>query len=168
VVVGKVLRSMKTLDYFSLFGLPQSFNQEEAEIKSRYYQLQKHVHPDNFIQASEQEKQLALFQATRVNEAYQTLKNPLKRAIYLLKLSGIDVQNETNVVLPQEILTEQFELRERMDELSKEEIERRFLMKQKEVAKSLDSDPIQLKKARLGVYEMQFYAKLLEELSACL
>ena len=98
------------MNYFQLFGLTAKFTIDSAKLSELYQTLQKTVHPDKFVTASEQEKRLAVQWATQVNQAYNTLKRPLLRAIYLLELKEIKV--ETNPHLAGTFLMEQVELRE--------------------------------------------------------
>lgn len=160
-------------NYFTLFGLTQAYNQERAKIKTRYLELQKMVHPDNFADATAHEKMLAVHYAATVNEAYQTLCDPLKRAIYLLKLEGIDTQNETDLKMPTEFLMEQMAFRERLEvaednpqEITsiKNSIEEAFLNCQQDLILALEKHPKQLSEAALCVKKMQFYARLNEKL----
>ena len=67
-------------DHFSLFELPASFRLDAALLDRRYLEMQSRVHPDRFASAGDAERRLSLQWATRVNEAYQTLKKPLPRA----------------------------------------------------------------------------------------
>ncbi len=83
-------------NHFELFGLPARFAVDTAALEARYLELQREVHPDRFAAASQAEQRVSTQLATRVNEAYQTLKSPLKRAGYLLQLRGVDPQFETN------------------------------------------------------------------------
>ena len=102
--------------HFELFGLPARFSVDVAVLEARYRELQREVHPDRFASASQAEQRVSMQLATRVNEAYQTLKSPLRRAGYLLQLNGVDPQFETNTSMPPEFLTEQLELREALEE----------------------------------------------------
>ena len=86
-----------------------------AALEARYRELQREVHPDRFAAASPAEQRVSMQLATRVNEAYQTLKSPLKRAEYLLELQGVDPELETNTAMPPEFLAEQMERRERLE-----------------------------------------------------
>lgn len=103
-------------DYFSLFGLPRLFRLDSLALDSRYRELAAQVHPDRYTQASDAERRLSLQWATRVNEAYQTLKSPLPRAQYLLTLAGNDIGAQTNTAMPSEFLMEQMEWREAVAE----------------------------------------------------
>jgi molecular chaperone HscB len=84
-------------------------------LETRYHELQREVHPDRFAAASEAEQRVSMQLATRVNEAYQTLKSPLRRAGYLLQLHGVDPEFETNTSMPGEFLADQMERRERLE-----------------------------------------------------
>ena len=102
--------------HFELFGLPQHFNVDAAALDARYRELQREVHPDRFATASDTEKRLSMQMAVRVNEAYQTLKSPLRRARYLVELMGADIGAETNTAMPADFLAEQMEWREGLEE----------------------------------------------------
>jgi molecular chaperone HscB len=102
--------------YFELFGQPARFAVDTGALEARYRELQREVHPDRFATAPQAEQRVSLQLATRVNEAYQTLKSPLKRAEYLLLLNGVDAQFETNTSMPPEFLVGQLELREALEE----------------------------------------------------
>ena len=103
-------------DHFSLFELPRSFRLDSSVLDKRYREVQAQVHPDKFVQAGDAERRLSLQWATRVNEAYQTLKKPLARAQYLLKIADHDVDAENNTAMPPEFLMEQMEWREAVAE----------------------------------------------------
>ncbi len=102
-------------DHFELFGLPARFAVDAAALESRYHELQREVHPDRFAAAPDAERRVSMQLATRVNEAYQTLKSPLRRAVYILKLRGVDPEFETNTAMPPEFLVEQMSWRERIE-----------------------------------------------------
>ncbi|QSA99225.1 Fe-S protein assembly co-chaperone HscB [Methylococcus sp. EFPC2] len=101
-------------NYFELFQLPQDFRLDLGKLDSHYLELQTRVHPDKSAHLSDAEKRLSLQWATLANEAYQTLKRPLDRARYLLKIHGIDTQEENNTAMPTEFLLEQIEWREEL------------------------------------------------------
>src|SRR5258708_26641554 len=102
-------------NHFELFGLPARFAVDAAALEARYHELQREVHPDRFAAASEAERRVSMQLATRVNEAYQTLKSPLRRAVYILQLRGVDPKFETNTAMPPEFLMEQISWRERIE-----------------------------------------------------
>lgn len=105
-----------TRDYFSLFGLPRCQAIDELKLEGLYRDVQSKVHPDKHVHLSDADQRQAMQWATRVNEAYLTLKNPLKRAEYLLRLLGHDPQIEHNTAMPAEFLMHQMELREAVEE----------------------------------------------------
>lgn len=102
--------------YFELFGLPALFAIDIARLDQAYRQLQGEVHPDRFAAASDSERTQSLQWATHANEAYQTLKNPLTRARYLLQLHGVDTQEESNTAMPADFLLRQMEWREAIED----------------------------------------------------
>jgi len=101
-------------DYFSLFGLPQRFALDVADLSERYRQLQKLAHPDRFATASKAQQRLALSMAGRLNDAYATLKKPMARAAYLLSLRQMNVFDETDTAMPMDFLERQMDLREKL------------------------------------------------------
>lgn len=103
------------MDYFTLFNLPIHFNVETSSLSSRYQELQRQYHPDRYATASDSEKLQSIQQTAMINDAYQTLKDPLRRAEYLLSLHGIDVRNEQQTMRDTAFLMEQLELREELD-----------------------------------------------------
>jgi len=102
-------------NHFELFGVPVQFAVDAAELDRRYHELQREVHPDRFAAAADTERRVSMQLATRVNEAYQTLKSPLRRAVYILQLRGVDPEFETNTAMPPEFLMEQMSWRERIE-----------------------------------------------------
>ena len=103
-------------NHFELFQLPQQFAVDAAALDSAYRDVQGRVHPDRFVNATDAEKRVAMQWATRANEAYQTLKNPQKRAQYLCELNGVDLQTESNTAMPAAFLMQQMEWREELDD----------------------------------------------------
>jgi len=107
-------------NHFELFGLPALFAVDAAALEARYHELQREVHPDRFAAAADAERRVSMQLATRVNEAYQTLKSPLRRAVYILQLRGMDPGLETNTAMPPDFLMEQMSWRERIEAGSEE------------------------------------------------
>jgi molecular chaperone HscB len=103
-------------NHFELFGMPVGFVIDGRELALRYRELQKVVHPDRFAAAGEHSQRLSLQGATLVNEAFGTLKDPLKRAQYLLSLKGVDPDRQATLNDP-EFLMQQMELREALDQV---------------------------------------------------
>jgi molecular chaperone HscB len=103
-------------DDFALFGLPRRHAQERAKLDARWRELQAQVHPDKFAAESAAAKRVAMQWAVRVNEAYQRLKDPVKRAAYLCELNGVPVHSESNTSMPTGFLMQQMAWREALDE----------------------------------------------------
>jgi len=106
-----------TSDFFTLFGLPLSFEVNISELTSRYREMQRAVHPDRFANASDAERRISMQMAARVNEGFVKLKDPLTRSRYLLELSGIEI-NDAETSLDNLFLMEQMELREQLSDLA--------------------------------------------------
>ncbi|RZI40979.1 Fe-S protein assembly co-chaperone HscB [Herbaspirillum sp. HC18] len=103
-------------NHFELFHLPQRFAVDQSALDKAYHEVQNQVHPDKFTNATDTEKRVAMQWATRANEAYQTLRNPFKRAAYLCELNGVDLQTESNTAMPREFLMQQMEWREALED----------------------------------------------------
>jgi molecular chaperone HscB len=103
-------------NHFDLFQLPETFDIDQERLDAAYREVQGRVHPDRFVNASDTEKRVAMQWATRANEAYQTLRNPQKRAQYLCELHGVDLQTESNTAMPMDFLMQQMEWREALDD----------------------------------------------------
>ena len=99
-------------NHFQLFGLPVSFALDTEMLAERYRILRQTVHPDLFATAGDREKRLALQASTLVNEAYQTLRDPLARASYLLLVRGASLGDDQQTTQDMAFLMEQMELRE--------------------------------------------------------
>ncbi|WP_434662225.1 Fe-S protein assembly co-chaperone HscB [Paraburkholderia sp. A3BS-1L] len=102
--------------HFVLFGLPEQFALDADALAHAYRAVQAQVHPDRFAAAGEAQKRVAMQWATRANEAYQTLRDPLKRATYLLHLRGIEVGAENNTAMEPAFLMQQMEWREAIED----------------------------------------------------
>lgn len=103
-------------NHFELFGLPARFAIDLDTLDQHYRKIQAEVHPDRFVSSSSAERLRSMQLATQANEAYQTLKNPTVRARYLLKINGIDTQEESNTAMPPDFLMLQMEWREAIEE----------------------------------------------------
>jgi molecular chaperone HscB len=165
-------------NYFDLFGLTPAFRFDGAMLDRAYRQLQTEVHPDRFAGASDAQRRKALQSSARVNEAYRALKDPVRRAQYLLRLHDIDVVGETDTALPLDFLERQLERRERAadaqaagdaDALSALLADARAEGRAVEdvLAGMLDRDHA-FATARTQVRELTFLAKLAEDLDAML
>lgn len=109
---------MKSLqsDDFELFGLARCFAQERAALDARWKDLQRQAHPDKFTAQGAAAQRVAMQWSVRINEAYQRLKDPLKRAAYLCELHGAPVNAENNTAMPASFLMQQMQWREELDE----------------------------------------------------
>ena len=103
-------------NFFTLLDLEPAFQVDLAHLEQSYRALQAQVHPDKFSSAGDAERRLSMQCSTHVNEAYQTLKQPMQRARYLLSLHGVDTQEETNTAMPADFLMQQMEWREAIGE----------------------------------------------------
>jgi len=103
-------------NHFELLGLPVGFSVDASRLERGYRDLQSRVHPDRFAAGSEAERRVAMQWATRANEAYRTLRDPLARARYLLQLKGFDTEEESNTSMPADFLMQQMEWREAVAE----------------------------------------------------
>ena len=101
---------------FEIFGLPCQFELDSAALSASYLRLQSQTHPDRFANSSAQEKRLAVQWATRVNEAYKRLQNPMERAIYWCELNGENPRGQQSN-LPPALLMQQMEWREALEEI---------------------------------------------------
>ncbi len=119
---------------FTLFGLPEQFAQERAAIDTRWKELQRQAHPDRFAAQGAAAQRIAMQWSVRINEAYQRLKEPLKRAAYLCELRGAPINAESNTAMPAAFLMEQMAWREALDDAAS--------------AADLDALDAQLNKAR--------------------
>jgi molecular chaperone HscB len=165
-------------DFFGLFGLPARFQLDGAQLDAQYRALQAQVHPDKFSHLSETERRLAMQWATRVNEAYQTLRKPISRARYLLALRGVDTQEETNTAMPVDFLMAQMEWREAVEEAKQAadadalaELERRLQHEMRDfhqqLALQLDDENHYNPAAAAGtVRKLRFMEKLAEEIAS--
>ena len=103
-------------DDFSLFGLPRRHALDRGALDERWRALQAKVHPDRFVSEGSAAQRLAMQWAVRVNQAYQRLKDPLKRGAYLCELRGAAIEAETNTAMPGAFLMQQMAWREALDD----------------------------------------------------
>jgi molecular chaperone HscB len=101
---------------FELFGLPVQFAQDRAQLDARWKDLQREAHPDKFASQGTAAQRVAMQWSVRINEAYQRLKDPMRRAAYLCELGGAPIQAENNTAMPAVFLMQQMEWREAMDD----------------------------------------------------
>ena len=101
---------------FELFGVPVQFAQDRAQLDARWKELQREAHPDKFAAQGPAAQRLAMQWSVRINEAYQRLKDPLKRASYLCELHGAPINAENNTAMPSVFLMQQMEWREALED----------------------------------------------------
>lgn len=120
------------VDYFSFFGLPPKLNLDVAALEKDFYDLSRKLHPDLSARASGQEQQWSLEQSSLLNDAYRTLRDPIKRTQYLLRLEGVELEEQSKSateqaratgevkkqIVPPGLLEEVFELNMQLEELS--------------------------------------------------
>jgi molecular chaperone HscB len=101
---------------FELFGVPEQFAQDRMVLDARWKALQREAHPDKFAAQGPSAQRVAMQWSVRINEAYQRLKHPLKRASYLCELNGAPINPETNTAMPPAFLIQQIEWHEALDD----------------------------------------------------
>ena len=101
---------------FELFGIPMQFAQDRAQLDARWKELQREAHPDKFAAQGTASQRVAMQWSVRINEAYQRLKDPLRRASYLCELHGSPINAENNTAMPADFLMQQIEWREALDD----------------------------------------------------
>src|SRR5437588_1691152 len=119
------------VDYFTFFGLPRKLSVEVTGLEREFYQLSRKLHPDLYSGAEAREQQWSLEQSSQLNDAYRTLKDPIKRTEYLLRLEGVELEEQSKQateqartsgevkkqVVPPDLLEEVFELNMQLEEL---------------------------------------------------
>ncbi|MCE7566760.1 co-chaperone HscB [Aliivibrio fischeri] len=105
------------MNHFELFGLPNQFELDGGLLSLQFRELQKRFHPDNFATSSERDRLLSIQKAAQINDAYQTLKNPVSRAEYILSEQGHDIRGEQTTMQDPMFLMQQMELREELESL---------------------------------------------------
>ena len=119
------------VDYFTFFGLPRKLNIDVAALDKDYYELSRRLHPDINARAGSKEQEWSLQQSSRLNDAHRTLKDPIKRTHYLLKLEGVQLEEQSKSateqaratgqvkkqIVPPDLLEEVFELNMQLEEL---------------------------------------------------
>jgi molecular chaperone HscB len=114
---GKLLQPGADSDYFSVFGLPRKLRIDLGALEQKFLQLSWKLHPDNFVNAPEGERERSLKKSSELNDAYRVLQDPLARVEYLLHIEGERNEGEKKQQAPPELLEEVFELNESLDEL---------------------------------------------------
>jgi molecular chaperone HscB len=109
----------RSADFFSFLGLPRKLNLDMADFEQRYRALSRQFHPDYFYNAAPAERRASLEKSSYLNDAYRTLRNPVSRVEYLLKLEGLAPQGpeQASKQVPAGLLEEVFALNEELDEV---------------------------------------------------
>src|SRR6266705_4078715 len=118
------------VDYFAFFGLPRKLNLDTAALEREFYSLSRKLHPDIYAGHESQEQEWSLEQSSRLNDAYRTLKDPIRRTEYLLHLEGVELEGQSKAateearktgekkqIVPPDLLEEVFELNMQLEEL---------------------------------------------------
>jgi len=119
------------VDYFTFFGLPRKLNLDVAALDKDFYDLSRKLHPDLNARAGSQEQEWSLQQSSLLNDAHRTLKDPIRRTQYLLKLEGVELDEQSKTateearttgevkkqIVPPDLLEEVFELNMQLEEL---------------------------------------------------
>jgi molecular chaperone HscB len=168
-------------DHFDLLGLPQRYRLDGRELEQRYQALARETHPDRFAQSGDLERRQALLRSTALNEAYRTLRDPLRRAAYLVALHGVSIDGQDregrgSVPLPPEFLGHFLSFREEFADASPEQAtalrsqaegERTGLWKQLETGLDglgVPPAPEQVFAAAQLLLELRYYDRFLAEL----
>ena len=162
-------------DAFAVLGVEKRWDLDASALEKRHKELSRKLHPDRFAKADPRERRHSLEWATQVNDAYKLLRDPLRRAEYLLRLQGIDVTDERRTVADPEFLTEVLEQREaladargqgdttRLEAMGQEARGRR----QAEMARLAQAFGAgALAEAARAVVALRYYDRFLEELEA--
>src|SRR3974377_932818 len=114
---GKMLQLPQQSDYFAMFELPRTLWLEMGALEQKFLQLSWKLHPDNFVNATPEEREISLRRSSELNDAYRTLRDPVARVEYLLAIEGARKEGHNKQQAPPELLEEVFELNESLDEL---------------------------------------------------
>ena len=118
-------------NYFTIFSLPAKLVIDTAALEKSFYALSRRLHPDRFAARSAEEQAAALAESSRLNDAYRTLKDPIARTEYLLKLEGVELEEQSKAateaarasgtakkqIVPEDLLEEAFELNMQLEEM---------------------------------------------------
>jgi molecular chaperone HscB len=150
---------MPSMDYFAIFSLPPHLVIDTPALEKSFYALSRRLHPDRFAARPAAEQEAALAESSRLNDAYRTLRDPIARTEYLLKLEGIELEEQSSAataqaratgtakkqVVPEDLLEEAFELNMQLEEMR--------------MAKKMGEDDPQLRKDLVAA-QSDFDAKL--------
>lgn len=159
-----------TRNYFELFGFAESYSIDQEQLVEKYRAFQNELHPDRFANASDQERRISVQTTAFVNEAYATLQSDLKRAHYLLQLSDIEFNADTETSSDAEFLMQTMELHEEVEEAgnsgqplqSLQELSQQLKKNQQDLINQFDSqfNANDLSAAKDTALKLQFYERL--------
>ena len=162
-----------TRNYFELFGFAENFSIDQEQLAEKYRAFQSALHPDRFANASDQERRISVQTTAYVNEAYATLKNDLKRSHYLLKLSEIEFNADTETSSDAEFLMQTMELHEQVEEASSsqnpldalEGLSKKLKMQQQQLISQFSTqfENSELDAAKDTALKLQFYQRLMNQ-----
>ena len=161
-----------TQNYFELFNLPEKFQIDLEMLQENYRAIQKEIHPDRFATSSENEKVQSMIKSTLANDAYQTLKSPIKRAKYILSLH----KSTEKITLPPDFLMQQMEWEEHFETIEKNsseltEFKSTINKKYKEysllISTQIDDDQ-NWSDAAISIDKLYFIEKLLQKINNAL
>ena len=165
-----------TQNFFELFELDASFDLDTQQLSERYRELQREYHPDRHAHKGEREQRLAVQATAHLNQAFDTLKNPLLRAQYLLQQRGVETGEESRGQLPGAFLMQQMELRESLVEAAEADDPFAELERLEAESKALEAAEYSqfnaalaaedLDSAEVSIRKLQFITKLLREIEA--
>ena len=162
-------------NYFELFGFTPAFDLDTRTLQSEQRRLQSIYHPDRHVDADERARLMSVQMAARVNEAYETLRDPVKRSRYLLEISGAEMADESTTTSDTAFLMEQIELREALDSCRHadnglercDEIETQLVRRADELANNFVAlfERGDLEAAQEASRKMQFLQRIHQQLS---
>jgi molecular chaperone HscB len=166
----KKIQPPAPIDHFERLGLPRDFEIGAKNLEVAYFALQRQLHPDLFVNKSDKEKALSMQQTMDLNQAFETLKSPLKRAEYILSLNGITVNiDNANTKPSQEILMESLETRERLENADKDELRTLAIQAADDKLKAISDIKQHLAQGKLAqaaqaTIKLRYLEKLIEEI----
>ena len=161
-------------NFFEIFSIAVGWQISIRDLDTRYRQLQLEFHPDRYASAGQTEQRLAVQTASLINQAYDTLKSPLKRAQYLLELNNIDADQDSHITSDSAFLMRQMALREALSDIReaaeplqsleqlRADVEQSYDKEQKQFHSQYRANA--LDDAFNTVAKMHFSAKLLDEI----
>lgn len=161
------------MNHFEILGLTAQFELDVSALSATYRELQRQYHPDKYVNASEVEQRLALQKSAQINDAYQTLIDPISRAEHLLALQGLLLNDEQQSMKDMTFLIQQMSLREQLEEIELANDEAKLEQFSDEVALlanqllttlSAELNNMDWSNAANTVRKMKFFAKLQNEI----